>query len=215
MKHIKFNRIFQIVYPLIVYFAIYQLGFSVLYGLMGEKYGALLCMLIAGVACLIPMTMIYRRVPHLIPSDNVSKEDIVKYVLYVVAVVALGLVVNVIITQLGVADNSKAFETASKTLSDGSFAIKILCNVMVVPILEELLIRGIIAGQICLWHGNILAIIISSIFFGILHNNSVQFIYALIIGLALGFMYVKTKRLSLCMLAHGLINFLVIIFANL
>ena len=131
--------------------------------------------------------------------------------LQVVAVVAIGIIINVILTQSGLVNQSKGYAKAKETLLDGSIFIQILCSVIVVPILEEILLRGIICTQVYFWHGSWMAIITSSIFFGILHNNIVQFIYALVIGLGLGFIFIKSKRLSICILAHSIINLVVIL----
>ncbi len=191
------------------------MGYGVIFSLIGGKYGSLVCLLIAAIICLIPIIIIYRAVPHLIPNPEITKKDIIKYVCWIVGIVILGLLVNIVLTHSGLVNTSNGFKRASNTLTDGTFIIKIMCNVVAVPLLEEILVRGIIAGQLAIWQNPLFAVAISSIFFGILHNNIVQFIYALIIGIALGFMYINTKRLSLCIIAHALINFFVIIITNL
>ena len=206
------NRIVQIVYPLLVYFIIYQLGVGLLIDLYGDKYGKLTCLLIAGIACLVPIYIIYQTVPKLIPKPITSKKDVLNYGLWTVGVIALGVLLNVILTFSGLIEMSDGFKRASAILTDGSIFIKILCNCFVIPILEELVIRGIVAGQLYLWYGAVPALLISSFCFGILHNNIVQFIYALIMGLALGFLYIKNKRLTLCFIAHGFINLFAILF---
>lgn len=209
---IKTNRIIQIVYPLLVYFIIYQLGVGLLLDIIGDKYDKLWCLIIAALACLIPMTIIFRSVPKLIPEPINSKKQVINYAFWTVGVVAIGVAFNVILTFSGIIEVSDGFKRASDILTDGSFYLKVLCNCIVIPVLEELLLRGIVAGQLYLWYGTIPALLISSICFGILHNNIVQFIYALIMGFALGFLYIKNKRLSLCFIAHGLINLFAIIF---
>lgn len=209
---IKTNRIIQIVYPLLVYFIIYQLGVGLLLDIIGDKYDKLWCLIIAAIACLIPMAIIFRSVPKLIPEPINSKKQVINYALWTVGVVAIGVAFNVILTFSGIIEVSDGFKRASDILTDGSFYLKVLCNCIVIPVLEELLLRGIVAGQLYLWYGTIPALLISSICFGILHNNIVQFIYALIMGFALGFLYIKNKRLSLCFIAHGLINLFAIIF---
>ena len=213
MKQIKTNRIIQIFYPILVYFIVYQLGVALLIDIIGDKYGTLTCLLIAGIVCIIPMFIIFKSVPKLIPEKITDKNQIIRYVLWVVGVCIAGIVLNVILTQIGIAESSAGFAKAENTLSDGNLAIKLLCNCLVIPILEELLLRGIIAGQLYLWYGLVPSVFISSIFFGILHNNIVQFIYALVVGVLLGLMYVKNKRISLCIITHCLINFIVIIFS--
>ena len=213
MKQIRTNRIVQIIYPLLVYFIVYQLGVALLIDMIGDKFGKLTCLLIAGIVCIIPMFIIYQSVPKLIPEQVTNKKQLFNYCLWVIGVVCLGIALNVLLTQIGIAQVSDGFKRAENTLSDGDIIIKLLCNCLVIPILEELLLRGIITGQLYLWYGLIPSVLFSSIFFGILHNNIVQFIYALIVGIGLGVMYVKTKRLSLCIIAHCLINLIVIIFS--
>lgn len=213
MKQIRTNRIVQIIYPLLVYFIVYQLGVALLIDMIGDKFGKLTCLLIAGIVCIIPMFIIYQSVPKLIPEQITNKKQLFNYCLWVIGVVCLGIALNVLLTQIGIAQVSDGFKRAENTLSDGNIIIKLLCNCLVIPILEELLLRGIITGQLYLWYGLIPSVLFSSIFFGILHNNIVQFIYALVVGIGLGVMYVKTKRLSLCIIAHCLINLIVIIFS--
>ncbi len=213
MKQIRTNRIVQIIYPLLVYFIVYQLGVALLIDMIGDKFGKLTCLLIAGIVCIIPMFIIYQSVPKLIPEQLTNKKQLLNYCLWVACVVCLGIALNVLLTQTGIAQVSDGFKRAENTLSDGNMIIKLLCNCLVIPILEELLLRGIITGQLYLWYGLIPSVVFSSIFFGILHNNIVQFIYALVVGIGLGVMYVKTKRLSLCIIAHCLINLIVIIFS--
>ncbi len=170
-------------------------------------------MIITGVITIIPLWVYFMGAPKLIPEQDLTQELILKYVVYLVFVVAVGIGFNVILSHTSLVEQSQNFKQAKETLSDGSFWIKIACSVVVIPILEELLIRGIICGQLAIWYNPALAVIISSIFFGILHNNIVQFIYALIIGLALGFIYIKSKRLILCIVGHSIINLLVILLA--
>ena len=213
MKQIRTNRIVQIIYPLLVYFIVYQLGVALLIDMIGDKFGKLTCLLIAGIVCIIPMFIIYQSVPKLIPEQVTNKKQLFNYCLWVIGVVCLGIALNVLLTQIGIAQVSDGFKRAKNSLSDGDIIIKLLCNCLVIPILEELLLRGIITGQLYLWYGLIPSVLFSSIFFGILHNNIVQFIYALVVGIGLGVMYVKTKRLSLCIIAHCLINLIVIIFS--
>ena len=196
---------------MVVYFVLYQLGAGLLIYYKGDKYSSAACFLIAAAITFFPLLMIYRTVPKLIPDKIMDKKQLISYFLYVAAVVCVGIAFNVIITKSGLISYSAGFQKASNTLSDGTLLLKILCHAIAAPIIEELMMRGIVLGQLCLWYGPIVSVLLSSIFFGILHGNIVQFLYAVIVGIALGAMYVKTKRLSLCMLAHGLLNLIVIL----
>lgn len=213
MKEIKTNRLFQVIYPIVVYFLVYQVGVSFLIQIFGARIGKVTCLLIAGLVCIIPIYALYKRYPILIPEDNLDRKTLFSYVIWVFGVVAFSIVLNILLTHSSLINSSEGFKRASATLTDGSILIKLLCSGIVIPILEELLIRGIVVGQLYLWIGRWPAIVISSICFGILHNNIVQFIYAIAIGFVLSIMYTKHKRLSLCIIAHGLINIIVILFS--
>ncbi|MCR5415533.1 MAG: CPBP family intramembrane metalloprotease [Pseudobutyrivibrio sp.] len=161
---------------------------------------------------MIPIIYIYRKLPRLIPEPIKDKKTLINYSFYVIAIIVFAILMNVAITQLGLMKESTGFTEASETLLDGTIWVQVLCNAIVIPILEETLFRGIIAGQLYMWHGIYVATIFSAICFGISHFNIVQFLYAFIVGLGLGFLYCKTKRLSLCIIAHSLVNLIVIIF---
>ena len=80
--------------------------------------------------------------------------------------------------------------------------------VIAAPIIEELIFRGIILNGLLQRYSPIKSIILSSILFGIVHLNPWQFVGALIIGMFSGWVYYRTKKLSLSILIH-LVNNLV------
>lgn len=77
---------------------------------------------------------------------------------------------------------------------------------LIAPIVEEILIRGYILGGLSNKYGIILALLISSILFALLHFNMVQTLSALICGLILGILYIYTGSIFTCILAHALYN---------
>ncbi|WP_372755713.1 lysostaphin resistance A-like protein [Labilibaculum sp.] len=81
-----------------------------------------------------------------------------------------------------------------------------LTVVVAAPILEELLIRGIVLDGLLRNYSPWKAIIWSSVFFAVMHLNPWQFITAMIMGVAIGYLYWKTKSLFLCMFIHALNN---------
>ncbi len=78
--------------------------------------------------------------------------------------------------------------------------------VLAAPILEELIFRGIILNGLLSNHSPVKAIIISSVLFGVVHLNPWQFISAFLIGIFSGWVYYKTKNLSLSILIHFINN---------
>jgi membrane protease YdiL (CAAX protease family) len=74
--------------------------------------------------------------------------------------------------------------------------------VIAAPVLEELIFRGIILNGLLKRYSPLKSIVISSILFGVVHLNPWQFVAAFVIGIFSGWVYYKTKKLTLCILIH-------------
>ncbi len=90
----------------------------------------------------------------------------------------------------------------------GSSGLLIVATVLLAPIGEELLCRGVIqyyAGKVSrrFWIVNI----IQALMFGIMHGNLVQGFYAFLIGLVLGWLRYKYDSLLIPMVIHFVLNF--------
>ena len=78
--------------------------------------------------------------------------------------------------------------------------------VIAAPVFEELIFRGIILDGLLQKYRPIESIVLSSILFGIVHLNPWQFIGAFTLGMFSGWIYYKTKNLSLSILIHSVNN---------
>lgn len=74
------------------------------------------------------------------------------------------------------------------------------------PILEEVLMRGIVLDGLLRNYSPWKAIVWSAVLFGALHLNPWQFVVGLLMGCALGYLYWKTKSLYLCIFIHFVNN---------
>ncbi len=97
----------------------------------------------------------------------------------------------------------------SEISTSGPSSILLLC--IVAPLIEEILFRGIILNGLLSRYSPIKAILISSLLFSLLHLNPYQLFPAFAIGLLLGFLYFKVRSVLLCVIAHSVSNFQVII----
>lgn len=81
----------------------------------------------------------------------------------------------------------------------------LLLNLFVVAvlpaILEEALFRGCVL-RVLRPYGDFFAVFVSSVLFGLMHGNVRQIPFALIVGLALGWLYVVTNSIFLPMVVH-------------
>ena len=74
------------------------------------------------------------------------------------------------------------------------------------PIIEELLMRRFVLGGLSYRIGMIGALLLSAFLFALLHFNMVQTLSAFLCGLILGGLYIKTKSIFCCILAHSFYN---------
>ncbi|GAA0862594.1 hypothetical protein GCM10008917_08490 [Paraclostridium tenue] len=115
-------------------------------------------------------------------------------------------------------NNLNNFESSfvSKYINSGGLiGIIIICIQIVIvgPILEELVFRGILLKSLLKKYYNkpLKAILYSSIVFAIVHFNLIQGITAFGGAILLGFIYYYTKSIKICILLHLINNLLVII----
>ncbi len=71
------------------------------------------------------------------------------------------------------------------------------------PVMEEILMRGFLLEGLSVSYGRAAALGISSLFFALLHFNMVQTLSALVCGIVLGLLYMRTNSLMCCITAHA------------
>jgi membrane protease YdiL (CAAX protease family) len=96
----------------------------------------------------------------------------------------------------------KVFEA---TFTKDAFSIATVS--IAAPILEEILCRGIILKGLLKNYPPSKAILISAIFFGVIHLNPWQALPAFVGGMYLGWVYYKTQSVIPGMIIHATINF--------
>ena len=94
------------------------------------------------------------------------------------------------------------------------FLLTFIATAIVPALVEEFACRGIVLGLLKKY-GEGFAIITSSIVFGIMHGNFEQIPFAVMVGLILGYIYVKTGSIWISVAVHGANNAISVIFSYL
>ncbi len=94
------------------------------------------------------------------------------------------------------------------------FLLTLAATAIVPALVEEFACRGIVIGLLKKY-GEGFAIITSSVVFGIMHGNFEQIPFAIMVGLVLGYIYIKTKSIWVCVALHGANNAISVIFSYL
>lgn len=94
-----------------------------------------------------------------------------------------------------------AYREALERLA-GAPAASLLRVCLLAPVVEEVLMRGLVLDGLRDACGPLGALAVSSLLFALLHFNMVQTLSALVCGLVLGTLYLKTGSVFCCILAH-------------
>ena len=133
--------------------------------------------------------------------------ETVPYIFIGMAVITAAAYVNSFI--VSVFDQSSFSEEIlwGQDVSANYQVILMLFTTAVVPaFVEEFLFRGLILSNL-LPYGRTTAIFASALLFGVMHQNVEQLLYATVAGLVLGYLYVKTRSIWVCVLLHFVNNF--------
>ncbi len=97
-------------------------------------------------------------------------------------------------------------DNTSEMIGSSPIWLIILIVVVIGPIIEELIFRKILLDRLSVC-GDFAALIVTSIAFGLFHGNLYQFFYAALIGLILGYVYLRSGKIIYPIIIHMVVNF--------
>ena len=95
----------------------------------------------------------------------------------------------------------------------GNLFMAVIAAVVLAPISEECIMRGMIFRNLQKYFSVPAAIIIQAVMFGIFHMNWVQGLYVIPVALGLGFVAEKSKSVFPCICMHMFYNFMSVVLA--
>ena len=107
------------------------------------------------------------------------------------------------------------FMELMKQMTGGPFWSSFLVVAIFAPIFEEWMCRGMVLRGLLTKMKPVWAIVISALFFAVIHANPWQALNAFLIGLLMGYVYYKTGSLLLTMLIHFVNNGTAVIASHL
>lgn len=107
------------------------------------------------------------------------------------------------------------YQQTAEAMYTSGFAAQLVAYGVLCPLAEELMFRGILFKRFRerkkFWY----SAVCSSIFFGFMHTNMTQAVYAFLLGLMLSYLYEKTGSLKAPVLLHIVMNGCSVIFTEL
>lgn len=130
----------------------------------------------------------------------------INYFYLIILGVILSLMYNVFAYYLNFVLKTSLFDNSN------NIAITLLSTGILGPIIEELMFRGIIYNELKSKYSNMKSILLTTIFFAIIHINIIQILYALIIGFILIFVYEKYNNIKAPIILHMASNITTTLF---
>ena len=211
-------KLWQIIYPIGIYYVVSSLMYFALGLFMGEDTQTYMFRQLLCSAATIPVTLSFyhqdRAAESVVYGEKnrkINTEWLKNAALVIIGAGTLGVAVNNIIAMTPLVQLSEGFQTANQSFFAGKVIFEFLGSGFVIPIAEELLFRGVVYKRLKLYFGMTPALIGSALIFGIMHVNLVQFLYAAVLGLFLAFVLEKTGLVSMAVLGHITANVIAII----
>lgn len=101
---------------------------------------------------------------------------------------------------------SERFQEVDQAIGEESAGLKLLTTVLAAPVMEELLMRGLVYGRLRERLKAGPAILWSALLFGALHGNLIQGIHAFVVGLFLAWLMERFRNILVPILGHMAAN---------
>ena len=119
--------------------------------------------------------------------------------------VLMGLSLNVVtglVLSLIPEEWMSAYEESSSLITTGNTVVMILATVIMAPVIEEIIFRGLAYTRMKKGMPTAVAVILSSALFGVAHGQWIWMLYAFVFGLVLVWVFEHTKSLLANILLH-------------
>lgn len=139
------------------------------------------------------------------------KEKVLKlkpFAMIVIASCGLYYLALLIVAVIAVVSPSTMYEYSEMmdTALGGSEMLAMLAAVILAPVNEECIMRGLILRNLQRFFSAPVVIIIQAVMFGIFHGNWVQGLYVLPVGAALGYVAIRSRSVIPCIFMHLFYN---------
>ncbi len=171
---------------------------------------------ITGLVTFVALLVIARK-QILKDARSFTKKTWVAVGIGILSLYGVNLVAGLLLQGLGVTDESLNQLALEGMIFEQPF-LMILPIAFLIPVLEEILFRGVILEFIEQYWGVWASIIMSGLIFGLLHTQDIHLIQYSLMGMVLGYMYIKSgKNLLVPIIAHVFNNsfaFLLLLLAQ-
>ncbi|MDE6185383.1 MAG: CPBP family intramembrane metalloprotease, partial [Lachnospiraceae bacterium] len=209
--------------PLFVYFAVHDIAEVLLYFLLnvlftagGEgivsfirRYEYTMSGIVYGAASLIGVAAILPVVKGEIAVSAKRQADgkkVTAYCFLAAFALCIAAGINFLFCGVGFSGSSETYNEVHKMQYGVQFAAGLILYGIISPLAEEAVFRGILYNRMKRCFHYKIALVVSSLLFGIYHGNLVQAVYGSILGLLIAYFYEQYKSFAAPVLFHAAAN---------
>ena len=216
------KRIWRVISPVVIHFAIYFIVIAVAAMILSRSNSALTLddlmgnhfALITIIALLLSLVVnyLYFRRDYAIQSDYLKKNPFhLLWVFLIGVLMSHGL--SILLSILPLDNLIGSYEAVENEVFSASWIFVVIRAVIVTPVVEELIFRGLVFRRMKEYTSFWPAAIVSSILFGVYHMNLIQGIYAFLFGIIICILYDRYGHLAAAVLVHFGANLLSVILS--
>ena len=138
--------------------------------------------------------------------SHLRRERPKNYIIALLSVLCAVPGLNLLFNLVGIIDSSASYQAVAESQFSASLSVGLVCYGVITPLAEELIFRGIVYNELKKNYKLSIAMLISSLLFGLYHMNPVQGIYGFIMGLLMAYLYEYFGSFLWPVLVHMLAN---------
>ena len=148
-----------------------------------------------------------KKIPASAPQENkLSAKRFIKYVLISMFVMYVGNYLStIVLTYIESLFNIVPENALNTMMSNTDIVLSVAFVGIIGPIIEELMFRKLLIDRLTPY-GDLIAIIVPSLIFGLFHGNLYQFFYAFFLGMAFSYIYLRSGKIIYSISIHMFIN---------
>lgn len=149
-----------------------------------------------------------------ISGKRAGKAAAGKYTLLAGLGITAGIAVNNLLILSNLRLISQNYQSTSAALYSAPLAVQLAGLGIIVPVLEELLYRGVLYQRMKDMVAGKKAVVFSALLFGLVHGNLVQLVYAFLFGLLLCYVYDRYGSLKAPVILHCTANLVSVVMTE-
>ncbi|HWT74062.1 MAG TPA: CPBP family glutamic-type intramembrane protease [Mobilitalea sp.] len=155
-------------------------------------------------------TLIINKIPDSPKGEVVHMKPLRFIVIFLICSAAMyiaNIFSSVLTFMIGVIKGQNVINPVAEAIYDSNYIITLIYAAVVAPIVEELIFRKMLLNKLRRF-GDVPAILLSGLAFGIFHFNLSQFFYAVVLGFIFAYVTIRTNTILYSILLHMMINFI-------